>query len=195
MSSNTDTCLIVWDIQRGIAPNAFNYTQILQNIRLLIEAARYARVPVIFSQHTSLPYPYISEYFKESMRRRGVDPSRSNYMGEGSPEWGFVEGITPTPDDLTIKKHTTSFFVGTYLEQILRNRGVSRMLLCGVATEAGIAGTAWHGAALGFIPIIVEDAVGGRAQETHEAALKVMRNIFTVVKTTDAIEMLKGENQ
>jgi hypothetical protein len=41
----------------------------------------------------------------------------------------------------------------------------------------------------------VEDAVGGRAQETHEAALKVMRNIFTVVKTTDAIEMLKGENQ
>jgi len=41
----------------------------------------------------------------------------------------------------------------------------------------------------------MEDAVGGRAQETHKTALKVMRNIFTVVKTTDAIKMLKGENQ
>ena len=190
MPEDTDTCLIVWDMQRGIAPNAFNYSQVLQNVRSLINAARSARVPVIFSQHTGLPYPFMSQYSKESMRRRGIDPSKATFMSEGSPEWAFVEGIAPAPDELVIKKHTPSFFVGTYLEQILRNRGVSKIVLCGVATEAGIVGTAWHGAALGFIPIIVEDAVGGRSQETHEAALKVMRNIYTVIKTSEAVNML-----
>ncbi|MEM0271393.1 MAG: cysteine hydrolase [Thermoprotei archaeon] len=186
-------CLIVWDMQKGIAPNAFNYHQILQNVKLLVEAARKASLPVIFSQHTGLPSLYMSEYSRESLRRRGVDPSTARYMAEGSPEWAFVEGLTPTADDLVIRKHTPSFFVGTYLEQALRNRGVSTIVLCGVATEVGIVGTASHGAALGFIPIIVEDAVGGRAPETHEAALKVMGSIFRVVKTTEAVAMFEGK--
>lgn len=190
MSEDIDTCLIVWDMQRGIAPTAFNYSQVLQNVRSLIEAARSARVPTIFSQHTGLPYKYMSEYSKESMRGRGIDPSKATFMSEGSPEWAFIEGITPAPDELVIKKHTPSFFIGTYLEQILRNRGVSKIMLCGVATEVGIVGTAWHGAALGSIPITVEDAVGGRAQETHEATLKVMKNIYTVIKTPEAVNML-----
>jgi len=47
--------LIVWDMQNGIAGNARNLDQLLQNVRMLIDASHASSVPVIYSQHTGLP--------------------------------------------------------------------------------------------------------------------------------------------
>ncbi len=194
MTGPRDLGLLVWDMQRGIAPNSFNYGEILPNVTALIGAARGSNIPIVYSQHTGIEYRYMSEYAKESLRRRGLDPRSASYMSEGSAEWAFVDGISPQQGEVVIKKYTPSLFVGTYAEHILRNSGVTRLVLCGVATEAGIVGTAWHAAALGFIPIIVEDAVGGRTPETHEAALKVMKLLFTVLSTAEAVKIMRQQS-
>jgi nicotinamidase-related amidase len=40
------SALLLWDMEYAIAPNAFNYTDILGNLKTLSSAARQAGVPV-----------------------------------------------------------------------------------------------------------------------------------------------------
>jgi nicotinamidase-related amidase len=184
--------LIVWDMQNGIAGNARNLDQLLQNVRMLIDASHASSVPVIYSQHTGLPPEFQSKYMRHLLQRRGI-PEGSTFMAEGSQEWRIVKELAPLQGkDIVLKKHTASFFVGTPLEQLLRNKGVEAVILCGVATEAGIEGTARHASQLGFYPVIVEDAVGSRNQELHENSLKVMHQMFKVQTTEETVRKLRS---
>jgi nicotinamidase-related amidase len=171
--------LIVWDMQYGIASRAFNFGEIVPKIKALRDAAHESGVPVIYSQHTGLPYEYLSAANIAFYRKRGLDP-KTGFMQEGSKEWQIVEELAPAKEDLVLRKHTPSFFIGTPLEQMLRNRGVETLALTGVSTEAGIEGTARHASYLGFRPVVVEDAVGSSDKEAHEKALWIMRKLFEV---------------
>jgi nicotinamidase-related amidase len=177
--------LVVWDMQYGIAQRAFNLNDIVPRIRKLRQAFHGSGLPVIYSQHTGLPYEYMSPAGIASFKRRGIDP-KAGFMHEGSKEWKIVEELTPAMEDLVLRKHTASFFFGTMLDQMLRNRGIDTLVLTGVSTEAGIEGTARNATYLGYLPVIVEDAVGSSDKETHEKALWIMRKLFDV-RATDAV--------
>ena len=187
-----NSALIVWDMQNGIAKRAFNIAQIVPNVNLLIDAAHSSHRPVIASQHTGIPYEFLSKYGLYSARKRGMDQKAGIFMAEGSEEWKLIDGLTLHKDDVLMKKHTPTFFVGTMLEQFLRNRGVDTIILAGVSTEAGIEGTARHAAALGFVPVVVEDAVGSFDKSRHESALQLMRSMFPLRKTDEVARSLKN---
>lgn len=185
------TVLIVWDMQYGIATRAFNYGEIVQKVRTLRNLFHESGLPVIYSQHTGLPYEYLSPANLDFFKRRGLDP-KSGFMNEGSREWQIVEELSPAKEDLILRKHTASFFVGTMLEQMLRNRGIESLVLAGVSTDAGIEGTARHASYLGFRPIIVEDGVGSFDKEAHEKALWLMRRMFDVTSAESIASRIKS---
>ena len=174
--------LVIWDMQYGIASRAFNFSAIVPKVSALRDAFHSLGLPVIYSQHTALPYEYLSAANVAFFKRRGLDP-RSGMMKEGSKEWQLVEELLPADGDLVLRKHTASFFVGTMLDQMLHNRGVETLVLAGVSTEAGIEGTARHASYLGYYPVVVEDAVGSFDREAHEKALWVMKKMFDVRQT------------
>lgn len=177
--------LVIWDMQYGIAPRAFNFNEIVQKIGILRDSFHEVGLPVIYSQHTALPYEYLSSASIDFFKKRGLDP-KSGFMKEGSREWLIVKDLLPAKDDLVLRKHTASFFVGTMLDQVLRNRGIDTLVLVGVSTEAGIEGTARHASCLGYSPLIVEDAVGSFDKEAHEKALWLMKRMFDV-RPTEAV--------
>jgi len=166
-------------MQYGIAQRAFNLDEIVQKITTLRDAFHASGLPVIYSQHTGLPYEYLSAASLASYKRRGIDP-KTGFMREGSKEWQIVEELAPAKEDLVLRKHTASFFFGTMLDQMLRNRGIDTLVLAGVSTEAGIEGTARNASYLGYLPVVVEDAVGSSDKEAHEKALWLMRKMFDV---------------
>ena len=190
--SYRNVALIVWDMQNGIARRAFNFSEIVNNARLLIDAAHTYHIPVIYSQHTGLPSAYLSKYSEYSLKRRGIDPKKSSFMAEGSDEWKILKELAPGKDDLVLRKHTGSFFMGTILEQVLRSRTIESLILCGVSTEGGIEGTARDGASLGFIPVIAQDAVGSFDQKTHESMLEIMRKMFEVLPAASILKNLEA---
>jgi nicotinamidase-related amidase len=53
-----------------------------------------------------------------------------------------------------------SALVGTPVEALLRDRGVTTLVLVGAVLEIGIEPTARHAADLGFLPVVVDDACG-----------------------------------
>jgi nicotinamidase-related amidase len=182
--------LIIWDMQHGIAQRAFNFDEIVQKIGALRDAFHGSSLPVIYSQHTGLPYEYLSAASLASFKRRGIDP-KTGFMREDSKEWQIVEELAPAPGDLVLRKHTASFFFGTMLDQMLRNRGVDTVMLAGVSTEAGIEGTARNASYLGYLPVIVEDAVGSSDREAHEKALWLMRKMFDVRSAEAVLASIK----
>jgi len=182
--------LIVWDMQYGIAQRAFNLNEIVSRVKALRDAFHGAGLPVIYSQHTGIPYEYLSAASVASYRRRGIDP-KTGFMREGSREWQIVEELTPAAEDLVLRKHTASFFVGTMLDQMLRNRGIATLVLTGVSTEAGIEGTARNASYLGYRPVVVEDAVGSSEKEAHEKALWIMRRMFDVRPAEAVLDAVK----
>lgn len=188
----TNSALIVFDMQHGIASRAFNIPQVTANVKLLIDTVHYSHRPVIFSMHTGLPFESQSKYAIYSMRRRGLDPKTQVYMAEGTPEWEMVSDLAPAKGDLVLKKHTPSFFIGTMLELLLRNKGVDTVIITGVSTDIGIEATARHAAYLGFLPIVVEDAIGSSDRARHDASLLVMRSMFPLWKTAEVTKSFEG---
>ena len=66
-------------------------------------------------------------------------------------------------------------FVGTDLEQTLRDRGIRTIVLAGISTNIGVESTARTAAALGFDVVLVEDACSSMSEEAHRFAIT---NIF-----------------
>lgn len=146
---------------------------------------------MIFSQHTGFPYEWMSQAMRDNLVRRAIDP-RKGWMRPGSTEWEILPELRPGDEDLVLPKHAASFFVGTPLEGLLRNRGIQTLLLTGVATEMGVDTTARHAVTLGVPPVVVEDAVGGIKPESHAAALSLLRSLCEVSPTASVISRLPG---
>ena len=188
--SYRDSALIVWDMQYGIAGRAFNLKEVTENTKLLIEAAHNASLPVVYSQMTGLNYEARTKFLNYMLQRRGLDPKTASFMAEGSKDWQILSELAPHKEDIVIKKNTPSFFVGTLVEQVLRSKRVETLILAGVSTDVGIEATARHGACLGFIPVIAEDAVGTHDILAQEQSLAVMRRMFEVRAARDIIQSI-----
>ena len=183
------SALIVWDLQYGIASKVANLDSILANAKALIEACHNVGRPVFFSQSTGLSYGFQSPYMRYWLAKRGIDPKIPRML-EGSGEWKIIKEIEPSGEDFVLKKATQSFFVGTNLEQLLRNSGIECIIIAGVSTEVGVEATARHGAQIGFVPVIAEDAIGSSDKQLHEASLAVMRKLFEVKPTKEILNQI-----
>jgi len=185
------TALLMWDFQVGLGGNATNLDLITETGNRILQYADEARVPVIWSRHT---VPDLAQVTAGSlyrmMKKQGVqDPSAVQpFMQEGSSEREFLEQIRPRPHDTIIEKSTPSFFIGTPLNLRLAALGINSILLCGVATDIGVDLTAKHAFALGYFPVVVEDAVGSYSDERHRAALQSMKSWIPIADSRSVIE-------
>jgi nicotinamidase-related amidase len=161
-------------MQRGIASRASNLPELVPRIAELLQAYRARGMPVVFSQHTTLPEGWENPSMSRSMVRRGRAPGSFRLL-PGSPEWEILPELAPRPNELVLTKHTPSFFVGTPLEALLRFRRVDSLVLTGVSTEAGVFGTARHAIDLGFHPLVVEEGVGSMTPEAKTEGLARLR--------------------
>lgn len=178
------SALLVWDMQYDIATRAFNYQEILGNIKQLTAAARKAGIPVVYSQQTAFDLKYETAAWvrRRTQQAKVADPAQvpARTM-EGTRGWEVVDELKPQSGDVVFKKHRPSAFIATDLDLILRNRGIDTVVLTGVSTEGGIEGSARHGANLGHYMVVVRDAVGSHDREGHEMALKFIEKTFDVV--------------
>ena len=99
--------------------------------------------------------------------------------------------LSPLPSEAVSDKIAMSAFEGTFLNVALRDLGINSFAICGIATEVGIEPTVRHGADLGYIPVVVEDACGAGDEEAGKRSLESLRfagdAIFTDAATISAL--------
>jgi biuret amidohydrolase len=174
------TALIVYDMQVGILRQLKSGPDVLARVLKVIEAARAAGVRIFFMRHMSLPKKLSGVFQLRQMmfwQSKGSPDDVHPWFLRDSPAFALAPELGVRDDEAILDKITMSAFEGTPLAIALRDCGLKSFVICGIATEIGIEPTVRHGADLGFIPIVVEDACGPGEHEAGERALAGMRFI------------------
>jgi len=172
------TALIVYDMQVGILRQVQQGAAVLERVLRVLALARAANLRIYFTRHLSLPKKLAGVFQLRQMlawqRLSSVDEAKPWFLRD-SPGFALAPELAPRDDEAIIDKITMSAFEGTPLDIVLRDCGVRAFMIAGVATEVGIEPTVRHGADLGLIPIVVEDACGAGHEEAGARSLANMR--------------------
>lgn len=163
--------VIVYDMQVGILGQIAEGAAILARNAAVLQAARAGGYRIIFLRHMSMPTRLMGRFqYRQAMAwQRTDDPAAVKpWFLRSSPGFEIAPELSPREDEAILDKITFSAFADTPLATILRDCGLTAFAIMGVAIEIGIEPTARHGADLGFVPIIVEDACGTGHQEAAE---------------------------
>jgi len=171
------TALVLWDIQKMLVDNIFNKDEFLKNARTLSAAAREKNIPIFLTKITPLPERFQSAANRYMMKKRA--------LGSRPAPDAYELVLKPEGDDIVLNKNTASIFTGTNFELMIRNAGISTILLTGIATEFGIESSAREASTKGFLPIVISDAVSSRSQEGHSRSLENMKSILPLVTTAE----------
>ena len=186
--------LLVYDMQAGIVGQLPDGAEVAARVKEVLEAAREGGFPVFFSRHVSLPKELMGVFqLRQAMAWQRVDSAeevRSPFPPDASHSH-IVPELEPLPSEAVSDKITMSAFEGTYLDIALRDLGLNSFAICGIATEVGIEPTVRHGADLGYIPVVVEDACGAGDKAAGERSLESLKfagdTLFTDSATIGAL--------
>ncbi|AYF73410.1 cysteine hydrolase [Nocardia yunnanensis] len=157
--------LIVYDMQVGVLGQLPDGPRITERVASVVDAARRGGYPVIFLRHFFLPKRLMGTFaLRMAMSWQGVDSVDEvvPILQRDTPGFDLVPELRPQQGEVVFDKTTMSAFEGTPLAATLRDLGIGAYAIVGVALEIGIAPTVTHSTDLGFLPVVVRDAVGGR---------------------------------
>lgn len=182
--------LIVVDLVKGFtnpeSPLGGNFDSQIDATNVLLKTARSQDVPVIF---TTVAYDIDLQEAGLWIRKiHSIDR-----LVEGS-EWIEVdERLARRPREmLLVKKYASSFF-GTDLIARLQSKRVDTLIITGVSTSGCVRATAVDACSYGFHTIVVEDAVGDRAELPHLSSLfDIEAKYGDVVGLGEASDYLDG---
>lgn len=90
----------------------------------------------------------------------------------------IINELKPDKDDIIINKTTYSGFYNTELEKTLKEKGIEKLLLTGVATNICVLYTAADARMRGFKVEVLKDAVEGLTPRDKEWALRQMKEVL-----------------
>lgn len=158
-------------------------------IRRLVAAAHAAGAPVIWVK-ADYDRNYLSRPIRAKQAARGI---KSAYCVSGT--WGAeLYEVAPKDGDVVIEKHRHSAFVGTELEQVLRDRGIQTLVMAGVQTHVCIESTLRDGSARGYYIVVPRECVGSFDRALHDATLRCVEMHFGEVVATETLHDLWSPN-
>jgi len=100
----------------------------------------------------------------------------------------LVPGLAE-PGDILITKTTWGAFFRTALDSELKTRGVTTIVLGGVATHIGVESTARQAWDLGYALVIARDVTTSLGQEPHEATMRYIFPRIARITDSDALSL------
>ena len=130
----------------------------------LLDAARAAKVPVLYTQVVYHPSGADGGLFFKKV------PSLKLFV-KGEPLGEIDSHITPHPQDLIITKQYPSCFFGTSLGSTLKTLDIDTIVLIGCSTSGCVRATAVDGIQYGYRVVVPRECSGDRHDGPHDAAL------------------------
>ena len=170
-----NTALIVVDLQKGLIglPVVHPIEGIIANARALADAFHARGLPVVLVNvaggapgRTEQPRPAVS---------------RPDGWTDLIPE------LDRQPGDIVVTKRTWGAFASTDLDALLRARGVTQVVIVGVATGTGVESTARQAYELGFNVTLAIDAMTDTRPQAHDYSIGNVLPRLGETGTTQAI--------
>jgi nicotinamidase-related amidase len=152
--------LVVIDLQKGIVSSSI--ADAVPGAAALARAFRQHDLPVVLVNVTG-----------RASGRTDAD-SRGSHGGTGALPAGWadiIDELEPQPGDHRITKRRRSAFHDTGLDTLLRDLGVTQVVLAGVSTSSGVESTARSAHDHGYHVVLATDAMADPDPDSHRHSL------------------------
>jgi ureidoacrylate peracid hydrolase len=166
-------------------------TSVCPQIARLLEAARSIGLDVVYTRIASLTNDGrdLGWRYRHWGMTAGVDEKDSEILPE----------VAPVDGEIVINKTTTSAFMGSHIDRVLRNLGSETLIVCGVLTSGCVESTVRDAADSGYRVIVPEDATAALSEQAHVNSVNAMQPVFATVTSTDLLlgrlEALRSEER
>jgi ureidoacrylate peracid hydrolase len=152
----------------------------LPNMRQLQLACRRAGIEVIYT---------VIENLTKDGRDRSLDYKISGLnVPRGSWDAKVLDEIAPEADEIVIPKTSSSVFISTNIDYVLRNLGVKSLIIAGGLTDQCVDSAIRDACDLGYLVTAVTDACVTLSQERHEWAFRNNRGYCRQRTTEQMVE-------
>ena len=127
-------------------------------------------------------------------RDRSLDYKITGFnVAKGSWDGKVIDQIAPGEDEIVLPKSSSSVFVSTHIDYILRNLGVKQLIICGLITDQCVESAIRDACDLGYLVTQVTDACLTYSQERHDNSLRTIKGYCRQVTTAELIAELQSK--
>jgi ureidoacrylate peracid hydrolase len=153
-------------------------TAALPNMQRLQAACRAAGIEVMYT---------VIESLTKDGRDRSLDYKITGFhVPKGSWDAQVLDAITPGDDEIVLPKTSSSVFISTNIDYVLRNLGVRQLAIAGVLTDQCVESAVRDACDLGYLVTLVSDACATCSQQRHDNTLRAIKG-YCRQRTTDEI--------
>lgn len=139
VTARSRKALLIIDVQVGLVEliPAEIQASVLPRIGTLVEKARASGMPVIYIQH---------------------DGPKGHVLEPGTRGWDIHPSLEPAADEPVIRKRESDSFFETMLQEELKKRGITHLIIAGGMTEYCVDTTCRRATSLGYDVTLARDA-------------------------------------
>jgi nicotinamidase-related amidase len=179
----------VWPRIKPIAEEA----GLIANLKAIDRAIRGAGMRVFIAPHRRREPGDYEDWDHPSPSQIGIMSHHSFARGKWGGDWH--PDFAPKAGDVVAKEHWgQSGFANTDLDQQLRQRGITHLIIVGVLANTCIESTARYAMELGYHVTLVRDATAAFTHELMHAALELNGPTYAhaILATADLISVLSN---
>ena len=155
---------------------------VIPNMQRLQSACRNAGVEVMYTTIESLTL---------DGRDRSLDYKITGFnVPKGSWDGQVIEQLAPVGDEIVIPKSSSSVFVSTHIDYVLRNLGVKQLVLCGLLTDQCVESAIRDACDLGYLVTQVTDACATETEARQKNSIDTIKGYCRQISTLELISEL-----
>ena len=157
-------------------------SEAIPNMQRLQAGFRKAGIEVLYTTIESLT---------KDGRDRSLDYKITGFnVPKGSWDGKVVDELAPGEDEIVLPKGSSSVFVSTHIDYLLRNLGVKQLVLSGLLTDQCVESAVRDACDLGYLVTLVPDACATYTEERHQFSLRAIKGYCRQVSTADLLAEL-----
>jgi len=156
---------------------------VLPNIRRLQSACRQAHIEIVYS---------VIENMTRDGRDRSLDYKISGIdVPRGSRDAQVHDEIAPAEDEMIFRKTSSSVFISTNIDYVLRNLGTRSLVVAGIMTDQCVESAVRDACDLGYLVTLATDACTTGSGERHEQSLLGLRGYCRQRRTDELLAEIR----
>jgi len=161
--------------------------RVIPNMKALQAACRAAGIEVMFT---------VIESLTVDGRDRSLDYRITGFhVPKGSWDGKVIDQIAPQGDEIVLPKTSSSVFVSTHIDYILRNLGIRQLVISGLLTDQCVESAVRDACDLGYLVTQVTDACLTLTPERQANSLSAIKGYCRQVTTADLIAEIEEEGR
>ncbi|MBY6136368.1 cysteine hydrolase family protein [Leisingera aquaemixtae] len=156
--------------------------RVIPNMQQLQQASRAAGLEVMYTTIESLTL---------DGRDRSLDYKITGFnVPKGAWDGKVIDALAPGEDEIVLPKSSSSVFVSTHIDYVLRNLGIKQLVISGLITDQCVESAIRDACDLGYLVTQVTDACLTYSPERQENSISAVQGYCRQRTTSELLEEL-----